>query len=219
MPVLYELCKVVHARALQVAQEHTAHGRGRVSTEVAAKKSEVSAVGATERAQAGVSTLQSAVQRPTWFVPKPAFHSAWGFQRAWRDRASPPHRPREDGLAHPVDTSRSNLAAAWLGFPWLSNPTPPPCWQVRVVSFDLDDTLWNTTGVVLGANEVLQSWFESEGNGWFESGHLQATMKAIRKERLDADATYVVSYAALREAGMVRMALQVSPLGRVGCTR
>ena len=29
-----------------------------------------------------------------------------------KSRVSPPHRPREDGLAHPVDTSRSNLAAA-----------------------------------------------------------------------------------------------------------
>ena len=27
-----------------------------------------------------------------------------------RSRASPPHRPREDGLAHPADASRSNLA-------------------------------------------------------------------------------------------------------------
>ena len=27
-------------------------------------------------------------------------------------RASPPYRPREDGLAHPADPSRTNLAAA-----------------------------------------------------------------------------------------------------------
>jgi hypothetical protein len=27
-------------------------------------------------------------------------------------RASPPHRSREDGLAHPADTSRTNLASA-----------------------------------------------------------------------------------------------------------
>jgi hypothetical protein len=26
-------------------------------------------------------------------------------------RASPPHRPRDDGLAHPADSSRSNLAS------------------------------------------------------------------------------------------------------------
>jgi hypothetical protein len=31
-----------------------------------------------------------------------------------RWRASPPHRPRENGLVHPADTSRSNLAAAAL---------------------------------------------------------------------------------------------------------
>jgi hypothetical protein len=29
-----------------------------------------------------------------------------------RSRASPPHRPREDELTHPTDTSRPNLAAA-----------------------------------------------------------------------------------------------------------
>jgi hypothetical protein len=45
---------------------------------------------------------------------------SWESSRAW-----PPHRPREDGLAHPADTSRSNLAAA-LGLlsRWLSKPFP-----------------------------------------------------------------------------------------------
>ena len=42
-----------------------------------------------------------------------------------RSRASPPHRPRDDWLTHPADTSSTNLAAAWVcfrggGFP---NPT------------------------------------------------------------------------------------------------
>ena len=46
---------------------------------------------------------------------------------------------------------------------------------MRVVTFDLDDTLWPTTGVVLGANAVLQSWFESNYvEMQFESGQLQA---------------------------------------------
>jgi hypothetical protein len=50
-------------------------------------------------------------------------------------RASPPHRLREEGLAHPADASRSNLAAAlallsevaaFHSFPYPSpNPTPP----------------------------------------------------------------------------------------------
>jgi FMN phosphatase YigB (HAD superfamily) len=45
---------------------------------------------------------------------------------------------------------------------------------VRVVTFDLDDTLWPTTGVVLGANTVLQSWFESNyPEMHFDSGELQ----------------------------------------------
>jgi hypothetical protein len=34
------------------------------------------------------------------------------FQPVESNRASLPHRPREDGLTHPADTSRSNLAAA-----------------------------------------------------------------------------------------------------------
>jgi hypothetical protein len=33
-----------------------------------------------------------------------------------RSRVMPPHRPREDGLAHPANTSRTNLADAWLCF-------------------------------------------------------------------------------------------------------
>jgi hypothetical protein len=36
--------------------------------------------------------------------------SGFGFLES--SRASPPHRPREDGLAHPADSSRTNLAAA-----------------------------------------------------------------------------------------------------------
>jgi hypothetical protein len=47
---------------------------------------------------------------------------------AWRAAVSPPHRPREDGLAHPAHTSISNLAAA-LGLPprWrLSKPYSVP---------------------------------------------------------------------------------------------
>jgi hypothetical protein len=37
----------------------------------------------------------------------------FGFQQPRESSsASPPHRPREDGLARPADTSRPNLAAA-----------------------------------------------------------------------------------------------------------
>jgi hypothetical protein len=49
----------------------------------------------------------------------------------WRAAASPPHRPREYGLNHPADTSRSNLAAALgllsrrrLSKHWLRCPAP-----------------------------------------------------------------------------------------------
>jgi hypothetical protein len=38
------------------------------------------------------------------------------FPAAPKHRASPPHRPREDWLTHPADTSRSNLAAAGSAF-------------------------------------------------------------------------------------------------------
>jgi hypothetical protein len=42
---------------------------------------------------------------------------------------SPPHRPREDELAHPADASRTNLAAA-LGVlsRWLSITSPQVIW-------------------------------------------------------------------------------------------
>jgi hypothetical protein len=42
-----------------------------------------------------------------------------------RSRESPPHRPRENGLNHSVDTSRSNLAEA-LGRGGFPNPSPYP---------------------------------------------------------------------------------------------
>jgi hypothetical protein len=41
------------------------------------------------------------------------FEFGFSLQRRWESSgASPPRRPREDGLAHPTDTSRSNRAAA-----------------------------------------------------------------------------------------------------------
>ena len=36
----------------------------------------------------------------------------FGFSSVESSRATPPHRSREDWLAYPADTSRSNLAAA-----------------------------------------------------------------------------------------------------------
>jgi hypothetical protein len=38
----------------------------------------------------------------------------------------PPHRPRDDGLSHPADTSRTNLASAWLCFR-VAFPNPMSC--------------------------------------------------------------------------------------------
>jgi hypothetical protein len=45
-------------------------------------------------------------------------------------RASPPHRPREDALAHPADTSRSNRAAA-LGLLSRRRLSKPSRWSTR----------------------------------------------------------------------------------------
>jgi hypothetical protein len=39
-----------------------------------------------------------------------------------------PHRPREDGLAHPADTSRSNLASS-LGLLSTCFPNKPSPWR------------------------------------------------------------------------------------------
>ena len=44
-------------------------------------------------------------------LPRPAPVLAAGFLPVETSRASPPHMSREDGLIHPADTSRSNLAA------------------------------------------------------------------------------------------------------------
>jgi hypothetical protein len=52
----------------------------------------------------------------------------WGFQRGLffeSSRASPPHRPLEDGLTHPTDTSRSNLASALGAYKVAAFPNNP----------------------------------------------------------------------------------------------
>jgi hypothetical protein len=41
-------------------------------------------------------------------------------------RASPPRRPREDGLTHPADNSRPNLAGAWVCFRGCGFPNTRP---------------------------------------------------------------------------------------------
>ena len=49
---------------------------------------------------------------------------SFGSQQIKSSRGSRPHRPREDGLAHPAHTSRSNLASALaLLSMWLSKPS------------------------------------------------------------------------------------------------
>jgi hypothetical protein len=72
----------------------------------------------TDRERMGSPTLQTR-QDPT--LLRPWVCSRGGGFPVEGSRAAP-HRPQEDGLAHPADTSRSNLAAA-LGL--LSRPPKP----------------------------------------------------------------------------------------------
>jgi hypothetical protein len=50
-------------------------------------------------------------------------------------RVSPPHRPREAGLAHPAETSRSDLLLPWACFRagGLPNPRPKCCLHGRLL--------------------------------------------------------------------------------------
>jgi hypothetical protein len=50
--------------------------------------------------------------RSVQFLDKSRNGMASRFPADEGNRASPPHRPREDGLTHPADTPRSNLASA-----------------------------------------------------------------------------------------------------------
>jgi len=78
-----------------------------------------------------------------------------------------------------------------------------------VVTFDLDDTLWPTTGVVLAANSDLSNWLkENYPTMKHESSAVQATIKAIRKEKEETIPDYRVYYSELRESAIVRLALE-----------
>mmetsp|Transcript_19032 Transcript_19032/g.41677 ORF Transcript_19032/g.41677 Transcript_19032/m.41677 type:complete len:361 (-) Transcript_19032:803-1885(-) len=81
--------------------------------------------------------------------------------------------------------------------------------KVRVVTFDLDDTLWPTTGVVLGANSALENWLsEHHPTMKSESSAVQAAIKTIRRENEENIPGYRVYYAQLREAAIGRLALE-----------
>lgn len=87
--------------------------------------------------------------------------------------------------------------------------TDDDLWKVRVVTFDLDDTLWPTAAVVLGANSELQSWISANHPKMnSESSALQATISSIRRENEENIEGYRVFYGKLRESAICRLALE-----------
>jgi hypothetical protein len=99
--------------------------------------------GGGSRSTDSASSLNSCHRGPTTAEAKRK-----RFSRVLGSRASPPHVPREEGLAHPADPSRSNLAAAlgllsrWrLSQPFARcthSPTPvgPAHWHSQKEAFE-----------------------------------------------------------------------------------
>eukprot|EP00904_Undaria_pinnatifida_P000854 jgi/Undpi1/1076/HiC_scaffold_10.g04539.m1 len=78
---------------------------------------------------------------------------------------------------------------------------------VEVVSFDLDDTLWSTKGVIEAANAALQEYLAREHPVLAEKCVISDIMKEIWKERLAANPKLdaaPVNLTELRKAGLTR---------------
>jgi len=81
--------------------------------------------------------------------------------------------------------------------------------KIRVVSFDLDDTLWPTGDVVHTANAEMQRWLNEKYPGTPTAKDIQDIMRVIRKTRAEAAIAAgrpkaPVSYTELRKAGLAQ---------------
>ncbi|CAM9598249.1 unnamed protein product, partial [Laminaria digitata] len=78
---------------------------------------------------------------------------------------------------------------------------------VEVVSFDLDDTLWSTKGVIEAANAALQEYMSREHPVLAEKCVISDLMKEVWKEKLAANPKLdaaPVNLTELRKAGLTR---------------
>jgi len=68
--------------------------------------------------------------------------------------------------------------------------------MIRVIAFDLDDTLWNVGPVIIRAEKILANWLEREVPGY---SYEPAKLKPVRETLLNEDPTLSHRLTAFRQ--------------------
>eukprot|EP00873_Tetraselmis_striata_P011043 jgi/Tetstr1/431307/TSEL_020999.t1 len=80
---------------------------------------------------------------------------------------------------------------------------------LRVVTFDLDDTLWPTGEVVFSANAALRAWLGDHFPGIENEGvEVQVEMKRLRRGWDQTEPGFVVNYGRLRREALLQLAMR-----------
>ena len=114
-------------------------------------------------------------------------------------------RPRWCGVSRASPASRSAARASTSARAGSGRP-------IEVITFDLDDTLWPTTPVVMAANEAFVEFCQARIPGFPDCAGVNEYMKAVRLERIEAaeranERHFPLSFASLRIAGGFRAAI------------
>ena len=114
-------------------------------------------------------------------------------------------RPRWCGVSRASPASRSAARASTSARAGSGRP-------IEVITFDLDDTLWPTTPVVMAANEAFVEFCQARIPGFPDCAGVNEYMKAVRLERIEAaeranERHFPLSFASLRIAGGFRAAV------------
>ena len=114
-------------------------------------------------------------------------------------------RPRRCGVSRASPASRSAARASTSARAGSGRP-------IEVITFDLDDTLWPTTPVVMAANEAFVEFCQARIPGFPDCAGVNEYMKAVRLERIEAaeranERHFPLSFASLRIAGGFRAAI------------
>ena len=114
-------------------------------------------------------------------------------------------RPRWCGVSRASPASRSAARASTSARAGSGRP-------IEVITFDLDDTLWPTTPVVMAANEAFVEFCQARIPGFPDCAGVNEYMKTVRLERIEAaeranERHFPLSFASLRIAGGFRAAV------------
>ena len=112
---------------------------------------------------------------------------------------------RRGGVSRASPASRSTARASTSARAGSGRP-------IEIITFDLDDTLWPTTPVVMAANEAFVEFCQARIPGFPDCAGVNEYMKAVRLERIEAaeranERHFPLSFASLRIAGGFRAAV------------